>query len=264
MKKRIISAIIMLLIAIPLLIIGKLPFKIFVCALSIMAMYEWLKAYKIEHAIPKILEILSYIIVAFLSYTLSNYQIKEKLVGLLIIILLLYSLPIVFTKNKDKYNIETFSYMFLGTILLGIAFSSFITIRNNGLIDILYLALITITTDTFALVGGSLIGEHKLCKKISPNKTIEGFITGMLLGTVIPSMYYLFIIDKKISLLVLVPITLLLSCIGQFGDLFFSSIKRKYQIKDFSNLIPGHGGILDRLDSLIFVVITYSLLSGLL
>ena len=75
---------------------------------------------------------------------------------------------------------------------------------------------------------------------------------------------YWYIINPTANILLVIGLTLLLTMVGQLGDLFFSSIKRHYGIKDFSNLIPGHGGILDRLDSIIFVVLTFTLLVSIL
>ena len=97
-----------------------------------------------------------------------------------------------------------------------------------------------------------------MCKEISPNKTVEGSIIGSLVGTIIATLfYYYFIGDMHLG--ILMPFTFILTIFGQVGDLFFSSIKRYYNIKDFSNIIPGHGGILDRLDSLLFVVLGFLL-----
>ena len=80
----------------------------------------------------------------------------------------------------------------------------------------------------------------------------------------LPVLFYLCFINSSVNIFLLIGITLLLSVVGQIGDLFFSSVKRHYDIKDFSNLIPGHGGILDRLDSIIFVVVTFILFIDIL
>ena len=119
-------------------------------------------------------------------------------------------------------------------------------------------------TDSFAYFTGSFIGKHKLCEKISPKKTWEGAIGGSVVGTIISTFFYLFVINSSANLFLVFGITLLLTIIGQIGDLFFSSIKRHYKIKDFSNLIPGHGGVLDRFDSIIFVVLTFILFMNIL
>ena len=136
-------------------------------------------------------------------------------------------------------------------------------IREKSIFYFIYIILIATMTDTFALFGGTLFGKHKLCLKISPNKTIEGSVIGTIFGVFISVLFIVFTCKLNINIFVLILITLLLSIMGQFGDLFFSSIKRSFNIKDFSNLIPGHGGILDRLDSLIFISLTYILFMGM-
>ncbi len=120
-------------------------------------------------------------------------------------------------------------------------------------------SLITCITDIFALVTGSLVGKTPLSKKFSPHKTIEGLIGGTVMGTILATMFYLEAIPTELTITNIVIITMTLSLIGQLGDLVFSSVKRYYNKKDFSNLIPGHGGILDRFDSIIFVALASSL-----
>lgn len=129
---------------------------------------------------------------------------------------------------------------------------------------LVYLLLVTIFTDTYAYFTGKLIGKNKLLEVISPNKTWEGSIGGTLVGTIIGVLFYQTVINPEVSLIPLIVITFLLSVIGQLGDLFFSAIKRYYNKKDFSNIMPGHGGILDRLDSIIFVMLAFSLFITLL
>ena len=118
------------------------------------------------------------------------------------------------------------------------------------------MVLTPIITDTFAYVGGSLIGKHKVTK-LSPNKSWEGYIVGSLMGTFMMSMYYTTFISSNVNIIMLILIIFLMTVVGQVGDLFFSAIKREHEIKDFSNLIPGHGGVMDRLDSLIFVSLVF-------
>ena len=119
-------------------------------------------------------------------------------------------------------------------------------------------------TDSYAYFGGRLIGKTKLIPSISPNKTWEGTIVGSLVGTFVCTVYYLTVIDSNASVFVIAGIVLLLSIVGQLGDLFFSAIKRRFKVKDFSNLMPGHGGVLDRLDSIIFVMLTFTFFLNIL
>ena len=108
-----------------------------------------------------------------------------------------------------------------------------------------------------------MFGRHKLAPLISPNKTIEGLIGGTLIGTLGGVIFYVLIIKDFQNIFMLILLTLFLSIIGQLGDLVKSSIKRNAGIKDFSNLIPGHGGILDRFDSIIFISLTYIVIVNL-
>ena len=114
------------------------------------------------------------------------------------------------------------------------------------------------------MITGKYIGVNPLCPKISPHKTIEGLIGGVLTGTFVAVTFYHVVIQPAMPLIPLILFTILLSIIGQMGDLVFSFIKREYNQKDFSNVIPGHGGILDRLDSIIFAVLGFLLFLAVL
>lgn len=109
-----------------------------------------------------------------------------------------------------------------------------------------------------------LIGRHKLLPEVSPKKTWEGSIGGTVMGTLVGVCYYVTVIDPNVSMVGIILTTVFLSILGQFGDLVFSSIKRYFGKKDFSQIMPGHGGILDRLDSIIFVVLGFMFFMNLL
>ena len=126
----------------------------------------------------------------------------------------------------------------------------------------IYLVLIPIITDTCAYIFGSLLGKHKMAPVISPHKSWEGFTAGLIGGTILPCIvYYVFLDDFSWKIILL---TAILSFVGQIGDLVFSKIKRENDIKDYSNLIPGHGGILDRVDSMMIIFMTFIFLSSIL
>ena len=262
MKKRVISAIILIAVLVPILIIGGIPFRVMVTVLALGGLYELFHIKSSKKSIPLLMKILAYLAVIVLCYNnigelTSDYTISYKLISLMIFVFLF---PIVFIHNQDKYNVNDALFLVASVLFIGFSFNLVIIARNYDLKYIIYLLLITVITDTFALITGKLIGKHKLAPNISPNKTIEGSLGGSILGTFVASAYYLTVIDGGKSLLLVILITFVLSVIGQIGDLVFSAIKRYYKQKDFSDLIPGHGGILDRFDSLIFVVLAFILL----
>lgn len=254
MRKRIVSAVLMIIVFLPLIILGKIPFALGIGLVSIFAFREVMKIFDF----PISVRLLSFI--GLISIIYSNFDSNNLIYGLdykvISLSLLLILLPAVIYQTKRKYSAEDAFKLYGFLFLIGIGFSYFILIRDLDLKYFLYILLITVFTDTFAYFGGSLIGKHKFTK-ISPNKTIEGCIIGSVMGTFMMSVYYMTIIGGNYNLFLIILITLLLTIIGQAGDLFFSAIKRNYEIKDFSNLIPGHGGILDRFDSLIFVAIAF-------
>ena len=265
MKKRIISAVVMIIILVPLLIIGKLPFAVLALILGLGSVYELLK---LKPKLPMLTKIITFILTGILIiYAYFNKSIFNILTSfdlrILLLVPLILLILLVFINDQKKYNYQDAFYLIGVTIFLGIAFGNLIKIRELGLYIFLYLLSISVMTDTFALFTGMMFGKHKLAPLISPNKTIEGAIGGSLFGTVAGSLIYIFLIKDYQNIFLLILLTLFLSIIGQLGDLVKSSIKRNAGIKDFSNLIPGHGGILDRFDSIIFISLTYIVISSL-
>lgn len=260
MKQRIISAIIMLLIVIPVFIIGGDLFKVFILVIAMAGLKEYLDIKETKKEIPMFIKLLAYLFIPFILFTINIsdalvMNIDFRIITGLFLVLLL---PVVLYHKRETYSINDANYVFLGVMFLGIAMSLFNTYFEINKYLLLYLVLITVMTDTFAYITGLLIGRHKLLEVISPKKTWEGLIGGTIFGVFLATCFYITVIDVNVSLWLLIGVTLFLSIVGQFGDLFFSAIKRYFDKKDFSNLMPGHGGILDRLDSLIFVLLAYS------
>lgn len=266
MKQRIISAVVLLAIFIPILLIGKTPYAILMAVLAWMGLYELLKARKKKKEFPAFMEIIAYVLVTLFvlfnenSSTTGIYM-DYRIIASLIFV---YIIPMVLINDSKKYNLNDALFLIGSTIFIGLSFNLLITIRNISLDYIIYIFLIATMTDTFALLTGRKIGKRKLAPDISPNKTIEGSIGGSLVGTIVASAYFYEVIDPTVGIVGIVLVTLILTILGQIGDLVFSSIKRYYNIKDFSNLIPGHGGILDRLDSIIFIVLGFLLFLSIL
>ncbi len=262
MKQRVISAIVAIIIVVPIVLYGGIPFYLGASVLGLIGFYEMLKARKIERDIPNIMKLVC--MFAFIIIMMDNWGNKVLVFNSndkLILSILLTVIPIVFFNKKKSYDINDALFM-LGTIMfLGISFNHLVNIRVGSLYNFIYLVLITTMTDTFAYFTGRLIGKHKMCPSVSPNKTWEGFIGGLVFGTIISVVFYVCAFDFTGSVFLLVLVSMLLSVVGQLGDLVFSSIKRHYKIKDYGNIMPGHGGVLDRLDSLLFVILVFTYLS---
>lgn len=260
MKQRVISAVLASLILIPIIIIGGTLFNITFLIITLFALREFMKAKEHEKRIPDFIRFISYLLITFLylQNTLNKgmtFNLNYRLIAGLFLIILL---PIVLYHDDKKYGVNDAFYLLSGVLFLGYSMSLFYMYRKIDLKIIIFLFLITIVTDSYAYFIGKLIGKNKLIEEISPNKTWEGTIGGSLVATFVCTIYYITVINPNISIIKISLIILFLSLIGQFGDLFFSSIKRKFKIKDFSNIMPGHGGILDRLDSIIFVLLAFT------
>lgn len=253
MKTRLMTAIIGLIIVVPIIIYGGIPFIIVTYLLGMVGLFELIRMYR-----PK--EIFSYLIfstiflwlliypnetVNFFALELSKYQI------ILMMLLFLLSLT-VFTKNK--FNFTDAGFLLISTIYLGISFHFLIEVRMSGLNYILFILFLIWSTDSGAYFLGKAFGKKKLWPEISPNKTIAGAIGGIFMAVLVGVVFQL-IYPFELSLMSIVFLSVLISIVGQLGDLVASGFKRIYQVKDAGRLFPGHGGVLDRLDSLLFVLL---------
>lgn len=159
------------------------------------------------------------------------------------------------------------SSLTVGWSLLGIAYSvlstwSMVWLRSDptlGATALLYLLLVAWTTDTASYGGGRLVGGPKLAPSISPRKTWSGLLAGILAPALVGYAFALFLQDTSAWRLTLVSIVIAAAC--QAGDLGESAVKRRFGIKDMSNLIPGHGGLLDRIDGLLIAAIAAALIA---
>ncbi|MGL4521098.1 MAG: phosphatidate cytidylyltransferase [Bacilli bacterium] len=251
MKQRIITGVLAAAVFIPLVFYGG---PLFICvsiALAIIGVYELLRMRGIPmFSLPGLLSV--GLLVALLVPTF--WQVNNKnLMSAFIIYLFLILAYTVFSKNR--FSFEDASFITLTVFYVGIGFLFFIQTRmiEDGVAYIFY-ALFTIwATDSGAYFMGRAFGKRKLWPEISPNKTIEGSIGGTLIAVIVAVLYNQFV-GMDMGMVQLIVLTILLSVVGQLGDLVQSAYKRHYGVKDSGRLLPGHGGILDRFDSLLFVL----------
>lgn len=222
--------------------------------IAIMSLHEYYKGFRQKAKPVEWLGYLSCILIAFIHIIPRQNWIL--VIGMIIPILLLILFLKVILSNM-KTNIVDIAVTFFGIAYIPL-FLMFIPILigvANGKILIWYLFIAAWGTDIFAYIVGRTLGKHKF-SEISPNKTIEGCLGGIV-GSTLMAVAYTFIINTcfsmNISYFMIIIIGIILSFISQVGDFSASAIKRYVGIKDFSNLIPGHGGMLDRIDSVIFI-----------
>ena len=261
MKERTISATILLILMIGSIIIDSKLFGILMLIFSVLGFLEFFNIrYSEKNKKLNLIRIVG--ILCLLLIAMNNTFYKLNLNIVVLIPLLVLSLPIVFYNNNKLYNIGDALYNLGIVYFLGFAFGNIIYMGDISIIKCIFIFIIAFITDTYAYIGGCLIGRHKLTS-ISPKKTIEGSVIGTLMGTLIGSVYY-FNLVGGVSMFETVTLCLFLTVLSELGDLFFSSIKRYYDKKDYSNLIPGHGGILDRFDSVIYVSLGLSLILSMM
>ncbi len=258
MKKRIVSGSIIILLLIISMCVNKIFFTILISLCGILSLKELLTINKMNNL--SLLNIIAYF--NLIAIILSNNILKIDITYPIILTIITSLMLLTFYNDNKKYNITNAMYLIGSIIIIGLSFNSLIYFRNTSVSLCVYIFLLACLTDTFAYIGGTLIGRHKLTE-ISPKKTWEGSIVGAIMGSIFSIMYYITVINN-LSLIPIVVMSILLSIISQIGDLVFSDIKRYFNIKDYSNIIPGHGGILDRFDSIIFVSLGLKLILELL
>lgn len=252
--KRILTGVIGLPIIALILICGsKYIIDVLFAVVAIISMHEYFNAISKKYKPVKWLGYVSAILIAFLHIIMDVSELALMKLVIAIIPLIIAILFIKVILSNMETNFADIAYTLFGIIYV-VGFIAFIPLvygLANGKFLIWYILIAAWGTDTFAYIVGLSIGKHKLTK-ISPKKSVEGSVGGIL-GAVLISLIYTAIIPLNISYLYIGIITAVLSILSQLGDLAASSIKRFIDIKDFGNLLPGHGGMLDRIDSMIFM-----------
>ncbi|ARJ51704.1 phosphatidate cytidylyltransferase [Staphylococcus lutrae] len=250
MKVRTITTIVALIVFLPILLIGGATWMYFTFLLALIALKELLNMNRIQFlSIPGLISALALMII-MLPQGFGDWVaiLQQKSLIALSFIILSYTVM-----SKNRFSFMDSAFCLMSVAYVGIGFMYFYETREAGLHFILFGLLIVWLTDTGAYIFGRLFGKHKLWPVISPNKTIEGFIGGLICSLIVPLVFMMFI-DFDYSMGWLLLITLILSVFGQLGDLVESGFKRHFGVKDSGRLLPGHGGILDRFDSFMFVL----------
>lgn len=256
MKQRVITAIVALVVFIPIIWYGGMVTEIAIGILAIIGVYELFRMKGLE--ILSFEGILSALGVLFLVLPKQQwfFFLPEKTDNFSLFYLTVMVLLGGLVASRNMYTISQAGFPVIVSLYIGVGFMNFVNARQAGLIVLLYGLCIVWATDIGAYLVGRRFGKHKLWPEVSPNKTIEGAVGGILCAVVV-AVLFLFLVPTQTAfsynLIVMILLAVVLSIVGQLGDLVESSIKRHYNVKDSGTILPGHGGILDRFDSLLFV-----------
>ncbi|NLW51915.1 MAG: phosphatidate cytidylyltransferase [Tissierellia bacterium] len=245
LRNRLISAVLILILMVSMVFINGYVLLLGVLALSLIAIYELKKALSKIGADFIVIPAYLFNIVFILNTYFGNQDINLPLLSLYIVALLVV---MIFIEKISLVNVISNSFI---AIYITLSYSYFIVIREP--MWLFFLFGISSVTDTFAYFFGVLFGKHKLYEKLSPKKTIEGSLGGIF-GAVVFAIIFTLIYDIEISTIIVISITVFMSILSQIGDLIASYIKRKANIKDYGKIFIGHGGVMDRFDSILLIL----------
>lgn len=251
-RTRLISGIILLAIAIGVIVLGGNILFATLLVISLIGTMELSRIVKVNKELPGVLAYLCTI--AF--YLLLYFDLEQFQLMLFIVYLMLLMAIYVFA--FPKYSTEQIAVPFLGLFYVSIMLSYIYQVRiiEDGALIVWLIFIGAWGSDTCAYCVGVLFGKHKIAPVLSPKKSLEGCIGGVVGAAAIGAVYALiakdYITEVSNPILAFAVIGAASSVISQIGDLAASAIKRNHEIKDYGKLIPGHGGILDRFDSIIF------------
>ena len=266
MKQRVITALLFGIVFIgAMLLMNTMVFPVFVALLSAMAVFEIEKAVGLTNKLIISSSLAVSVAIPFITH--FGMSVSVAPFGCLYVVLVFIFMLIKFETTKFEQAVIAL----FASVCVPFSFSLMIVFRDiykyfEGYtkIDGIFLLVLSFfaawMTDIFAYFVGSKFGKHKLCPKISPKKSVEGAIGGVvgavLLNTLLLFVFKTFFFEGEsiLSYIMIIFLSLILSVVSMFGDLAASTIKRNFGIKDFGKLLPGHGGIMDRFDSALFVM----------
>ena len=251
MRVRTRSALIAIALFAPFIFLGDIFFAIIIAILGLFGLREIARMKQIPYknliGVTSSIALLSILIPSHYIHWVSVHVNNEFLFYICCLMLLILT---VF--HSESFNFDDAATLVLGAIYIGYGFHFLILIRDMGIDTLMYQFAVIWSTDTGAYITGRFFGKHKLSPMISPNKTIEGFVGGIIFATIVGGINNAFIDPNLGNINNIWILSIAMSAFGQLGDLVESAFKRHFGVKDSGNFLPGHGGVLDRFDSTIF------------
>ena len=260
MRTRVIAGIISAILLIIVLLAPLAAANAVAAIIALLALFEVFSATELLK--KKILVLIG----AVFCFAFTYAHLLDGAMSGILMFMFTAALFFVYMTQMSKISLADIAKVLFLTIYIGFAFAHAINIRimHGGQFMIWLLFICTCATDSFAMIGGMIFGKHKLCSSISPKKTVEGSISGVVACVICALIYCLILarfFKQSPNYLNAAILALITSVFAQLGDLAASCIKRQYNVKDYGKIIPGHGGMLDRVDSLLFAApIMYYLL----
>ena len=249
MKQRVISGVFIALVTVVAAYFGGIILTGILSFVGIYGSYEFNKIRKDQFNV---------ILFLIMSVSVMGIYLIHEYATVIMLLEMIVLLTIAVFDEKESF--DDVATTFLMSMVLGYALYFMSSIQHENKYMFAYVLIISYLTDVFAYFIGIRFGKHKLNTRVSPKKTIEGSVGGWFFGFLTSFLWASFFHYFGKPMYVFLLASLFLPLVSEIGDLVFSLIKRHYGVKDFSNLIPGHGGILDRLDSHIFCTLLFGAL----
>ncbi len=252
LKQRVITGIALVILLLAVLALGTPFVELAVILLSAVAVTELFNAVNLADnkklLFTAVLGAVALVVAQCFEKNYFNFVMYAYIVAIFVI----------YMSNMESIGFNDIAKTFFITMYVSFMFGHIILVRNmyNGHLLIWVVLIGAFITDTAALFGGKFFGKHKLCPRLSPKKTVEGSVSGIIgciVATIIFCVICSFVFDEYVNYGYAVLISLGASVVSQLGDLSASCIKRQFGIKDYGKIMPGHGGVMDRFDSLFFV-----------
>ena len=263
MKERVRTGLILAVLLIPLLFVPAMFFHAFIAVLVVLSARELTNVSVLDKEVRPVafLYLGGWAVLLYASFLAAYLGYLDALWVFSLVVGVFLSGVALVVFNVFSY--EQLTRLFLSILYIGLTFFSISVLRTIGLSALIFLLILSMFTDVFAYFVGMKFGKTKLAPLISPKKTVEGFLGGTLVAAISASVFAhmteLYTFAGPLPILLAFLVAWFVAMSAQVGDLFASSMKRYYGIKDFSSLLPGHGGVLDRLDSTLFAGLVLTL-----
>lgn len=248
-KTRLISGIVLMAVAISVLVYGSYPLFLVITLISLIGLFELYRAVGMEKTAPAAVGYISSVVIDVL---VLEHGYEYLVMWLLLTMMVMMACYVI---AWPKYRSEQMTMLVFGLLYVTVMLSYVFKLRfvAGGIIFVWLIFIGAWGSDTCAYCVGKLFGRHKLPSSLSPNKTVEGCVGGIAGAALIGFLFALCVMPDKNAWWQFAVISGVCAIVSQIGDLTASAIKRNHAIKDYGKLIPGHGGILDRFDSIIFI-----------